>query len=110
MIAQAAVVAFVCSLLAHALALLVLVPLARAHARRRFARERKAFAANDAKTWRVVHPMLLGAAQGSLSNIAGVVQAEAPAGLTYTFRTRDTAALTRGTVRVSFEAGTQEES
>jgi hypothetical protein len=110
MIALAGVVAFVCSLLAHALALLVLVPMARAYARRRFARERKAFAAHDAKTWRVVHPMLLGAAHGSVSHIAGVVNAEAPVGLTYTFRARDTAALPRGTVRVSFEAGTKEES
>lgn len=110
MIAQAAAVAFVCTLLAHVFALLVLVPFARAYARRQLVRERARFMATDAKTWRVVHPMLLGAAQGSLSYIAGVVQAEAPAGITYAFRTRDTMSLPEGTVRVTFELGQKVES
>lgn len=77
----------------------------RPHARRRVFFERARIADADAKTWRAVAPMLVGAQPGSLSAIAGLVQAEAPAGLSYTFRARDTAALPLGVVRVSIEVG-----
>lgn len=105
--------AFLCGVLAglagQALVLLVVLVLVRPYARRAVAAERARFSALDAKTWRPVAPMLIGAQPGSLSAIAGLVQAEAPAGLTYTFRARDTNALPTGVVRISLEAGNRNE-
>ncbi len=87
---------------------LVLLVVARAYARRRFHQERRAFAAQDAKTWHAVKPAMLGVPVGSVEYIAGVVQAEAPVGLTYTFRARENQQLNTGTVRVSIEAGARQ--
>jgi hypothetical protein len=97
-------------LLALGLFLIALDIAIKPYARRRVAAERRAFAAHDAKTWRAVPPMLVGARPGSLAHLAGVMQADAPVGLSYTFRARDTNALPLGVVRVSFEAGNADES
>lgn len=101
------VTAVVAALLALGVAVLIALPFVRVYISRRLASERAAFGKLDAKTWRETKPMLLGVQEGSLSHVAGIVQAAAPVGLTYTFRSRETAALPRGAVRVSFELGTK---
>lgn len=75
------------------------------YVRNRLTSERAAFVRNDLKTWRAVTPALVGVQVGSLAHVAGEVQAAVPAGLTYTFRTRETNDLDIGTVRVSLEVG-----